>query len=154
MLDQILKKQLERDEGRRLRAYRDSRGYWTIGVGHLLGSTPRMSDITENECDALLSVDIDIAERACRSVFGASVFGVIGNAARCRALLNMAFNRGEGHMRDSTTITPAIKQALTSPFTAQAWVEVAKAIRQSPWAVQIGARATRLAKQFEDGEDQ
>jgi GH24 family phage-related lysozyme (muramidase) len=153
-MDTLLKTQLERDEGRRLRAYRDSNGYWTIGVGHLLGSSPRMSDITDAECDALLTADIQTAVTSIMHVFGAGTSLLVFASkefARYRALINMAFNRGEEHMRQSTTITPAIKAALMGTGT---WAAVAHAIRTSPWAAQIGARGERLAKQFETGQDQ
>ena len=53
---------IERREGRRLSAYRDSRGIWTIGVGHAAtGLPPRPSagmTISEAACDALLAADL------------------------------------------------------------------------------------------------
>lgn len=157
MIEPYLKAQLERDEGRRLKAYRDTStlmagGLWTIGVGHLLGGSPRMSSITDDECDALLEMDVAIAIKSLGRVFGDSLAKL--DAPRMRAMVNMMFNRGEGRVKDSTTITPAIRRALASDFTAQAWVEVAKAIRASEWAKQIKDRGERLAKQFETGVDQ
>lgn len=149
-----LREELIRDEGKRLEAYRDSRGYWTIGIGHLLGSTPRMSSITEEECEALFTVDVREATDVCRRVFGATLLTPMWaewNDARMRALVNMAFNRGEGHMRESTTITPAIRAALGSDYNN--WKAVADAIKASPWATQVGARAARLAKMFDTGMD-
>ena len=38
-------KLLHEREGRRTKAYRDSRGYWTIGLGHLL-STDKNADLS------------------------------------------------------------------------------------------------------------
>lgn len=150
MIEPILKSQLERDEGRRLKAYLDNATppNWTIGVGHLLGSSPRMSTITDDECDALLTRDIEIATQSLGRVFGFPLARLGG--PRMRALVNMMFNRGEEHVRDSTTITPAIKLALATDN----WHPVKTAIEASPWAVQIKGRAVRLAKQFETGEDQ
>lgn len=147
-LDPLLKKQLERDEGRSLTAYQDSAGYWTIGVGHLLGTEKRMSIITDAECDALLEADVEEASDALIDVFGVSFRA---GPARWRAMLNMAFNRGEKHMRESTTITPAIKAALAG---SGEWKAVSDAILASPWGKQIKSRAVRLAKQFETGIDQ
>jgi GH24 family phage-related lysozyme (muramidase) len=155
-MDPVLKTQLERDEGRRLAAYQDNAAAknWTIGVGHLLGAHPRMTVITDAECDALLAWDIQTAMTALLHVFGAGTSFLIFASkefARYRAMQNMAFNRGEQHMQDSTTITPAIKAALKGTGK---WAAVAHAIRTSPWAAQIGARGERLAKQFETGVDQ
>jgi len=108
-----------------------------------------MLTITEAECDALLNADIEVALEAVFNVFpsaGAHKGWSFQEwtqyeDVRARALVNMAFNRGETHMRDSTTITPAIRTALGTGI----WANVASAILTSPWAKQIGARATRLA---------
>ncbi len=145
-----LRAELSRDEGRALSAYRDSAGYFTIGVGHLLGSSPRMSTITDEECDALLDVDIAEATAIVRRVFGDGLAPLWDDpeGVRLRALVNMAFNRGEGGMIRSTTITPAIKAALAGSGT---WKDVATAIMASPWAAQVGKRAVRLADMLETG---
>lgn len=49
-------------EGKRLKAYRDSVGVWTIGVGHTANAgepTPRKGMvITADECDRLLMADL------------------------------------------------------------------------------------------------
>ena len=156
-----LREELSRDEGRRLSAYRDSAGFWTIGVGHLLGpgTQPRMSAITDAECDALLDYDIKVAEAAARRVFDVGIginanMWVLLDNVRQRALVNMAFNRGEKHMSESTTITPAIRYALVATFNQEdAWEKVAAAILASPWAAQIGARATRLATMLQTGQE-
>lgn len=143
-----LKEDLVRDEGKRLVAYRDSNGFYTIGVGHLLGPEARMTTITEAECDALLTADIQNAERAVSVVFGVLSTDPWPDA-RMRALVNMAFNRGEAHMRNSTTITPAIMLAMKDGN----WSPVYDAIMASPWAAQIGARAARIAYMLRFGKD-
>ncbi len=157
MNDLLLREQLACDEGKRLVAYRDSNGYWTIGVGHLLGASPRMSSITEDECEALLDHDIDAAFESVKRVFPeANLYGNFPRieGARLRALVNMMFNRGEQHMRQSTTITPAIKAALVANIDHDiAWQKVADAIDVSPWAAQVGARAARIATMLQTGVD-
>lgn len=146
-MDRILKAALERDEGRHLVAYRDINNNWTTGVGHLLGSSPRMSSITDDECDALLLWDVHVAEDAAHAIFGPML--TIG-AARYRAIVNMTFNRGGERVRTSTTITPAIKAALVNGN----WKAVSDAVLASEWGIQIKDRGKRLAKQFETGVDQ
>jgi lysozyme len=161
-VDQILRSELVRDEGHRLVAYPDSNGFWTIGIGHLIGPVvkgddglvepPRIREITDAECDALFEADVAVAVETLHRVLGTDLLlSATVNLNRWRALVNMAFNRGEKHMRESTSITPAIKQAFVSLFPAQAWFEVAKAIKASPWAKQIGARADRIADALEKG---
>ena len=153
VLDPVLREELTRDEGCRLAAYKDTAGLWTIGVGHLLGPLQRMVSITPAESDALLAYDIEQAEKiAIRAV---PMFHILhddrsdGRAydVRWRALVNMAFNRGN-NMCTSTTITPAINDALQK----NDWSGVAAVIAASPWAKQVGARATRLAFMLEHGE--
>lgn len=152
---ETLYRELARDEGEHLQPYRDSRGFWTIGVGHLLGAMPRMVQVTLEESRALLAADVDEAVEAVYRVFpelpAAGFPFVFG--ARCRALVNMAFNRGEGAMRASTTITPAIRKALAAPEAEQAaaWNAVSDAVLASPWGKQIGKRAGRLAVMFATG---
>lgn len=152
-----LRSELSRDEGRKLRAYKDSLGYWTIGVGHLLGSSPRMSDITEAECDALLDADIEVAYQSVKRVFPEARLDTgheLLVPVRVRALVNMMFNRGEGRMKTSTSITPAIKAAILADTDHDImWKRVTEAIKKSEWASQVGARATRLAHMLETGED-
>lgn len=158
MNDPKLREQLVRDEGRRLIAYKDTKGFYTIGVGHLLGCLSRMSMITDDECDALLNLDIETARASVARVFPEAHLDepllCKLDGARLRALINMMFNRGETHMRQSTTITPAIRFALSGIITPPgAWCKVAEAIKASPWAAQVGERASRLADMFERGLD-
>lgn len=144
-----LKTELIRDEGLRLDVYQDSVGLWTIGVGHLLGKERRMMKITFLEADALLESDISLAEEALDRVIPEwkNLDGV-----RQRALINMMFNRGERHVRESTTITPAIIKATIGAIDHDiAWRKVAEAIKSSPWAAQVKDRAVRLAEMFEKG---
>jgi len=54
----VLKAELVRDEGLKLVSYRDTVGLWTIGVGHLLGTQRRMTEITNAEAMALLEAEI------------------------------------------------------------------------------------------------
>ena len=143
-MDSLLRDELIRDEGLRLSAYKDTNGFWTIGVGHLLGGglLPRMNNISMREATALLAVDVEDAEAAVKMVFGP----IVVHPVRWRALVNMAFNRGQDAMQHSTTITPAIKAALAGA----GWDLVTAAIGASPWAKQVGARATRLAFMLEN----
>jgi lysozyme len=144
-----LRNELARDEGRRLLAYEDTNGFWTIGVGHLLGSECRMTKITDDECDALLNADITEAEELVKSCV--PLYFLLDDV-RQRALVNMAFNRGH-HMCTSTTITPAIVRAARGGTTqTEDWSAVAAAILKSPWAAQIGDRAKRLAYMLETGK--
>jgi|SRR6267142_2775057 len=142
-----LRNELIRDEGLKLTAYQDINGFWTIGVGHLLGTERRMVSITVQEADALLDYDVSVALEAVKRVFPkANLDGNFPRISdvRLRALVNMMFNRGEARMRESTSITPAIRVAIQTDAVTS-WAQVAVAIMTSPWAKQVGDRAHRLA---------
>ena len=155
-----LREELERDEGRLLRAYKDSAvpPNWTIGIGHLLGSTPRMSDITDAECNALYEADWKVAQAAMFRLFPETEYWQYGDAiqpewdVRARAIINMIFNRGEQRMRESTQITPALRGRIEAGSKAD-WSGIADIISNTPWATQVGKRATRIGYMLEFGKE-
>lgn len=57
-------------EGRRLTAYRDTAGIWTIGIGHTAAAGPpavrRGLTITAAECDAIFARDVETYTAAVR----------------------------------------------------------------------------------------
>src|SRR5215211_7842311 len=61
-------KVLAEREGRKLKAYRDSVGVWTIGIGHTSAAgAPKVTPglvITEAECDAIFARDLVAYETA------------------------------------------------------------------------------------------
>lgn len=145
-MDQIkLRAELTRDEGLKLQAYQDTLGFWTIGVGHLLGKTQRMIEITVAEAEALLDADIESARNLAIMAVPKIDFM---NDVRQRALVNMAFNRGR-HLLQSTKILPAL---IHGSETGD-WSRVAPAIQGSEWASQVGKRADRLAIMFATGKE-
>ena len=136
---------LVRDEGMRLNAYQDTLGFWTIGVGHLLGETKRMVLITEREALALLESDIIEAEEVVRNhVKLVYPSGVASGEVRYRALVNMAFNLGNklGQFK-----------LFLAAMAGGDWEEAGKHMLDSEWAKQVGARATRLKDMIVSGAD-
>jgi len=144
----LMRSELLHDEGLKLTPYRDSLGFWTIGVGHLLHKTdvpvPRMTAITYNEALALLDVDIDVAYKLVQTLVpqGATNSTALQFEVRIRALTNMAFNLGSkleqfhdflGHVNRGE------------------WSEAAIAMMSSLWAKQVGLRAVRLRHMIEKG---
>ena len=135
----LLEAELVRDEGKRLVAYQDSVGLWTIGVGHLLGKDKRMLQLTESECAALLAWDIERAVTVARTHVPA--WDALDDV-RQRALVNMAFNLG-GRLG-------GFRQFLAAVGT-QDWEGAATAMVDSLWARQVGARAVRLQHMVRTG---
>jgi lysozyme len=139
---EVLKAELTRDEGVKLVSYQDSVGLWTIGVGHLLGSRRRMTEITVPECSALLDADIDYAEGTVKMLFYAySAWQELKvEQVRSRALVNMAFNLG-GRLAGFKKFIAAVN--------ARDWTTAGVEMMDSKWADQVGARAARLRKMIE-----
>jgi lysozyme len=142
----LLRDELIRDEGMRLKSYRDSVGLWTIGVGHLLGSERRMLRITPAEADALLAADIEEAEKIARALVPEMLYWMYGDPGgpgssgpsdpvRARALINMAFNLG-----------PRLAgfKIFLAALRAHEWLAASEAMMLSKWARQVGKRAERL----------
>ena len=146
-MDHRLRDELIRDEGRSLTAYKDSVGLWTIGVGHLLGQSMRMSTITADECDALLAWDVKNAEALVALIFP-SLDPTRGYTSyepeyvRQRALVNMAFNLG-GRLKDFRKFVAAVNQS--------DWEKAAVEMMDSKWAKQVGKRAVRLRDMILNG---
>jgi lysozyme len=122
--------QLVRDEGLRLKPYRCTAGRLTIGVGRNLDDR----GITENE--AMLLLQNDVADVWSRLVADLCWVGHAPEAVQ-EALVNMAFNLGEeGLLGFGVTL---------GHLRAARYPEAARAMLDSRWARQVGARAERLA---------
>jgi lysozyme len=128
--------QLERDEGRKNRAYQDSRGIWTVGVGHNLESTP----LSDHAIDVIRDDDIAAKER---ELVSALPWLTTLDPVRFTVLMNMAFNLGVDGLLAFHDMISAIR--------AQNWERAADAMRDSKWAGQVGDRAIRLERQMVSG---
>lgn len=129
--------QLLRDEGMRLEPYKDSVGKLTIGVGHNLDDKP----ITRAAALWILQDDIN---DATRDIQGNLFWTKNLDPVRFGALVNMCFNLGIGGL---------LKFKQTLGFIQEGkYEEASKAMLDSVWAKQVGARAERLSKQILTGE--
>ena len=111
MADAQLIKEMERFEGDRLRAYRDTRGLWTIGVGHCLtkdelssgkiriGSVlvPWRNGLTESQVDTLLDQDLALAEASVHCLVKVPL-----TQGQHDALVSFVFNCGACAFQGST----------------------------------------------------
>ncbi len=138
-LDSLLR-DLRRDEGKRLRAYQDTLGVWTIGYGHIKGVKPD-DVITDMEAEAFLKQD------AAAAVLGLEKklpWSSLLSEPRWRALANMCFNLG---------LTKLLKfEKMLAALKAGDWDTAAKEALNSNWAAQVGDRAKRIAAAFKDGK--
>lgn len=128
--------QLRRDEGLRLKPYRDSVGKLTIGIGRNLDDV----GISEAEAEQLLQNDID---RTKTALYAAFPWVSQLDAVRQAVLFNMAFNMGVEALKNFTITLGHVQRA--------EFKEAAAAMMKSLWATQVPARAGRLATQMETG---
>jgi len=135
-----LKQQLIRDEGSVSHAYKDSLGYWTIGVGRLIDSR-KGGGLSPDEIDFLLENDI---KTKTREVLLALPWMEKLNDARQAVLIGMAFQMGIGGLLKFKRMLGSIEDGR--------YVEAAEEMVKSRWAMQTPKRAYRMAQQMETGE--
>lgn len=91
--DEKLLEELIRDEGYRQKSYIDTKGYWTIGIGHMLGKSNKFKDLHWDDIQVLITFikDVNMAIYYTRQYI--VVFDQLSKP-RQRALINMMFNLG------------------------------------------------------------
>lgn len=148
--------ELRRDEGERLRAYRDSVGKWTIGVGRNLDDVGIRPDeeahlgidtraamangITADQSAYLLDRDLDHVDAALDKHLP---WWRRLDPVRQRVLVNMAFNMGIMGLLGFRNTLRMIE--------AGSYDLAASNMMASLWARQVKARASRLAVMMRTG---
>lgn len=133
---------LKHDEGCRLHAYQDTRGIWTIGVGHAHVAPDTVW--TQEQADAQLNLDILGAEVDLdRSV----PWWRDLNDARQDVMVNLCFNMGWGDGRHGLSSFGHTLEVIRLELYSAA----AEGLLASKWAGQVHGRATRLAQQLKTG---
>ena len=139
---ELLKRMLKLDEGMRNRAYEDSEGIWTIGIGRNL-EDPGLSD---QECYYLLENDIQ------RRLVDARIQDVIKDLDPVRAcvILDMSF-MGITKLMGFVNMIAALK---AKDFDGAEWQMMNSSKNPgspSKWSTQVGPRAPRLAFMMKTG---
>ncbi len=132
-----LRKQVQTDEGMRLKPYTDTGGRVSIGYGRNLTDV----GISQVEAGMLLQNDL---ERAVSDVQRGFPFVLELDSVRQIVLADMCFNLGLDRLSKFTKMWAAIR--------GSAWETAATEMLTSQWAEQVGARATRLAEAMRSGE--
>lgn len=137
--DQLLIAELLRDEGFVPHAYKDSLGYWTIGIGRLIDQR-RGGGISRDEAEYLKANDI---RRFKAALDRKAPWWRDLDPVRRRVILNMTFNMGEGWIDKFTNTVAHIRGGR--------WEAAASGMLASAWARQVGDRAKRLAQMMRTG---
>ncbi len=96
---------LEQREGVRLKAYQDTKGIWTIGVGHTSAAgppqvTPDLT-ITQAQCDQIFAGDLGKFET---TVTDAIDDGISVSDNEFDAMVSLCFNIGQQGFANSTVV--------------------------------------------------
>lgn len=134
-----LTKQLNRDEDRKKFVYKDSLGYFTIGVGRLVDES-KGGGLRDDEMDYMLRNDIN--DRIDALTRALPWFQNLDDA-RKGVLLNMAFQLGTDGLLGFKNTLEQVRQGNYSTAS--------KMMLQSKWATQTPERAKRLSDQMETG---
>lgn len=86
-------------EGCRLSSYKDQVGVWTVGYGHTGGDVYRGLNITQNEADSLLEVDLEKFESQVEDLVTCPL-----NDSQFSALVSFAYNLGINSLARSTLL--------------------------------------------------
>lgn len=137
--DTQLIEQLKLHEGKRLHAYQDHLGYWTIGYGRLIDER-RGGGISDKEAEFLLTSDII----ACMRDLGSVPTYRQLDPTRQAALVNMRFQLGGEGIRAFVNMWRALAN--------HDYTLAAREALNSKWATQTPRRAHELAEQIRTGE--
>lgn len=133
--------ELIRDEGMKLKPYRDTMGYLTIGVGHLIQSGEKFSELTPYAAMELLDDDIDVAIRRLNNIY--PQWQELDDV-RQRTLINLTFNLGY-KLGDFRRFLHAAKSG--------DWDKAADALIQSRWYKQVRLRGPRIVHAIRTGTE-
>lgn len=133
----ILREQLLRHEGMRLKPYRCTAGKLTIGIGRNLDDC----GISQTEAYMLLENDIQDCEKQLLDAIP-EIYNAL-NDVRKSVLLNMCFNLGIKGLLGFANTLAFIK--------AGDWERAANNMLVSRWAKQVGMRAIELSELMRKG---
>ena len=142
--DELLIAELRRDEGVRYSPYKDSKGIWTVGVGHNMEASALPATwacpLSDAQVDQLLSDDIMHVLSGLDRYFG---WWRNMSYARQRAIVNFVFNVGIGTALQFTTSMKHIERG--------EYAAAADSMLANRWARQVGDRSKRVTELIRNG---
>ena len=133
----ICRAELPEDEGRRKKAYKDTEGIWTAGIGRNLQDV----EFTDSEIALMFANDLERADQAARRIF--QNFDVL-SAPRKAACVNLSFNMGERRLRGFQKMIAAVH--------AMDFERAADELVNSKWYTQVQpSRSHRIVKMVREG---
>lgn len=124
------------EEGYRTDSYLDTEGYWSVGVGHMLGKDPKYANITWTDAQIMnqFQADMDAAYTEICNIF--SQYDSFSANVQL-ALLDMVYELGEHGLSEFHT--------MIADINAGNWFAASTDALNSKWAKQVPTRAQRDA---------
>ena len=140
----LLREELEVDEGRVDEIYKDHLGYPTFGIGHLVtDSDPENgmevgTKIASDRVESVFADDVQIVCDDCTKLF--PTFDSLPEEVQ-RIIANMMFNMGRTRLSKFKKFIAAVESA--------DWKEASHQMQDSRWYEQVTSRAQRLRDRVE-----
>lgn len=141
---EVLKEQIKRHEGEVLEIYKDSLGYLTFGVGHLVKEDdpefgqPEGTPVSQERVDEIYDIDFDKHVEECIHVYeskGGEDFYSLPEDIQ-HVLINMTFNLGGTRFGKFNNMWKGVIE--------NDWEKVAIEMEDSRWFKQVGRRSVEL----------
>lgn len=161
-LDQFMQKQIAVHEGQVNYPYKDSRGFWTIGIGHLIGDgsdaalaksgyTKYSKDnpMPDEEVSQLFAKDLDKHKKIAESY---PFYDKMSEEGK-KAIIDLTFNMGDFYNKKKPDGTYEWKN-LRAQLDRGDWEAAADNLASSAYARQVGNRAVTVTNQLRQAGSQ
>jgi len=131
-------------EGVRTKPYQDSRGLWTVGVGHLIGDGKTLPpewnrEFSMEEIDNLFAKDYAEHKEAAQKIPGFDKANATGQAA----LIDLTYNMGPSWYKKFPKASEALQNGDFDTF--------ANEMQNSAWFQQVGNRGPQIVAMIKSG---
>ena len=124
------------DEGCMAMPYKDTKGFWTIGIGHLIGQHLEHLDLPPEAVTALFQQDVKKHWRDMENIFGEKFVAKL-EPARQIALFSLVYTLGARKLKLFHQTVPAIR--------AKDWRRVHDLLIKTKWAKDIDPKQRKGA---------
>lgn len=140
---QRLRSDVIQAEGYKLVAYKDTKGLWTGGVGHLLPQNRDWSGVRFDVSQVLAWLDADMASAEALAA-ALPEWASLDTDSRQNAVVELVFNLGPDRWKGFHKTRDAIQK--------KEWPVAHDELLASKWAEQVGpTRSTRIANYLRSG---
>lgn len=155
-LDEVIRDQIAVHEGQVNYPYKDSRGFWTIGIGHLIGDGSdealaksgyakynKDNPMPEEEVNQLFAKDLDKHKKIAESY---PFYADMSEEGK-KAILDLTFNMGDFYNKKKPDGTYEWEN-LRAQLDRGDWEAAADNLASSAYARQVGNRAVTVTNQL------